>query len=166
MKITWGFRKDFNNPNHWAHVAYPGFSIGYPFCMYNAAQNDLQTESDSGALAAVQELWHSSSTSAVGKQSDAQDAAAELVENNFAADSGVTADPSDVVFGYIDPTAGRVDASTFTTPSSSTAYTTTGGYKAVQVKVRKTEGVMLKIPTIMANLFGIGGMDATAPPMQ
>mgnify|MGYP003941078389 CR=1 FL=1 len=130
------------------------------FSYYYAAQNQLQTAADSASLAGATELYRDTSVDSLTKQDNARDAAQDLVDENM---PGMVLDSSDVVFGYVDPATKKYDSSSFRTPTTNTDYSSTGGYNAVWVKVRKGgDGPNAALNTIMGNLFGITQMNAEA----
>jgi len=135
-------------------------AFGIDFAFYFAAQNRLQTEADSAALAATQQLYGSITVDPNEKLTEAKEAAQDLVESN---ESGMSLASEDIAFGFIDPTTQKYIASDFRTPSSNTSYASTNGYNAVYVRVRKSEeGPNGPMNTIMANLMGISHMNAEA----
>jgi hypothetical protein len=136
-------------------------SLGVDFAWYFAAQNQLQTAADAGALAAIHKLFDGTAPSASARQQ-----AAITVAQNFVAQNttqGVALDSQDVTFGYVDPSTKRANLNTFTTASSSSGLSHTGGYNAIKVAVHRdaghTGGAM---PTVFAQLFDFDTMDAAA----
>lgn len=124
-------------------------------------QNSMRTAADSSALAGVLELVNSTATTAGSRQSDALASAVETGDQNVSAEV-TQLDENDMIFGYIDPMDVVFDPGTFTTASNSQQLTYTGGYNALLTKVRAQGDNGAKIPTIMANLFGVNQSYNTA----
>ena len=124
-------------------------------------QNSMSTAADASSLAGVLELVGSDATSAETRQNDALASAVQTGDQNVSSD--VThLDENDMIFGYIDPANVVFDPGTFTTPSASQELAYTGGYNALLTKVRAEGNNGAKIPTIMANLFGVSHTYNTA----
>jgi len=135
-------------------------AFGIDFAFYFAAQNHLQTEADSAALAATQQLYSSIAVDPTEKMSEAESTAQDLVASN---DPSMMLAGEDVAFGFVDPHTGQYSTSDFRTPSTDPSYSSTGGYNAVYVRVRKSDGSPNgSLDTIMANLLGIHQMNAEA----
>jgi Flp pilus assembly protein TadG len=135
-------------------------ALAIDFGHYFAAQNTLQTAADSGSLAAATALYHDIEVDKNTKLANARDAAIELVQKN---NPDLTLTNDDVVFGFIDPASKKYDPNNFRTPSTNPDYALTAGYNAVYVRVRQTEDSPNgQLPTFMANMIGISGMNASA----
>lgn len=130
------------------------------FSYYFAAQNVLQTSADSGALAAVTELYHNTEVDPNLKLSNARAKALDLVQENTAS---LQLDDEDVVFGFIDPVTKEYAPSHFDVPSNNPDYSLTAGYNAVRVTVRRGgESSNNPLPTFFARMFGVDHMDTVA----
>lgn len=130
----------------------------------SAEQAHLQSAADAAALAAVQEFVHSNSNNANNIFSDARSQASSIAntfsssENPVSVDSGV-----DISFGYVDPFNPSYNANTFNTASDNPNFQKTGGFNAAHIRVRRTEGSPAgPFPTMLAQLFGVNGMDVQA----
>ena len=135
--------------------------LSIDMAFYFTAQNQLRTASDAASLAATDELFQSDGETPGERQTDALLAAIDLVEENL--QEGVSVAAEDVVFGFIDPNTMEYNADTFSVPSGDPAYDATGGYNAVRVAVQRAEGsINTPLPTIMANILGIGQMNTLA----
>jgi Flp pilus assembly protein TadG len=130
------------------------------FSYYYAAQNTLQTAADSAALAATTELYHSTQSDIELKLDDAWNQAQDMAAAN---QSSLVLDSDDVIFGFVDPATKVYDPATFRTPTTDPDYSTTGGYNAVRVKIRRGAGSSNSaLNTIMGNMLGIRSMNTEA----
>lgn len=127
--------------------------------LYFTTQNQLQTAADSAVLAGASKLFSGTASTAELRQLDASDEAISYAQDNY---SGITVVNDDIQFGYIDPVTLNYNKDTFTTPSTSADYQSTGGYNAMRITVRADEEHDSPIPTVFANLFGIHKMDTLA----
>ena len=139
-------------------------AIAVDISMAYAGHAHLQSAADAAALAAAQELNHSSGADGGQVRTDARSQAVSLISEYDSENNPVAIDSnSDITFGYIDPEDGTYDANNFGSPSGDPNYAFTGGYNAVRVTVRRTDGSPAgAFPTLMANLFGIAQMDIQA----
>lgn len=129
-----------------------------------AEQTMLQSAADAGALAGIHQLIRSGESDPDDAQEAAIAEAADVVSeysigsNTVALDAG-----TDVILGYVDPENPVYDSATFSDGTDDSNYSFTGGYNAVAVIVRRTEGSPGgTIPTLMANLFGVTEMSTQA----
>lgn len=135
-------------------------AVGVDMAYYFAAQNQLQTNADSAALAATDEFYRDIEINPSTKQENAIDAAVELVQAN---NPDLSLDSGDISFGFIDPISKKYNAASFATPSTNPDYNQTNGYNAIKVTVKRREGsVNNPLPTFFANLLHIDHMDAEA----
>jgi Flp pilus assembly protein TadG len=130
-------------------------SVAIDTGVYFSEQKNMQNAADAAALAGTMQLFRSDSTTPSGKQDDAMDAAIEV-----ATDNGYTLDRGNINFGYSDPT-GSYNANTFNTANNN--YTSTGGYNAVRVILRRGDGESnAPISTFLSQTFGHDGMASAA----
>jgi len=122
-------------------------------------QNHLQTTADAAALAGSVRLFKSNSAASV-RAVEARQASEDLVDDNM---PETYLDTGDITLGYINPANKTYDPSSFTTPNSSSAYTSTGGYNAVRVNIRYTDdSTNGEVPTLMAKIFGVDSIPTQA----
>lgn len=134
-------------------------ALAIDFAYYFTARNELQTASDSAALAAATELYRDITVDPTTRRKDATLEAQTYLSKN---QPNMTLDTSDVLYGFIDPTTKVYNSASFTTPSNDPNYASTGGYNAVRVLVRKTQGSSNgQLNTILANMVGIHKMDVS-----
>jgi Flp pilus assembly protein TadG len=126
-------------------------------------QNILQNAADSAALAGAQTLFTSTS-SATNRLAEARSTIQGIINQYNTAQNPIQIDVNnDITFGYLDPNVTPVNYSTFTTPSTSSNYTYTGGYNAVRVAVRKTASSPAgAMPTFISHMFGVNTMETAA----
>lgn len=135
-------------------------ALAIDFGFYYANQNRLQTAADAAALAAINQLYKSDQTTPAGRQNDANLAAESLADDNW---EGLTIDSGDITWGFISPQTKTYVSDTFETPSSDPDYAYTGGFNAVRVVTRRSDSSENgPLPTIMAKLFGVNTMNASA----
>jgi Flp pilus assembly protein TadG len=129
-------------------------AISVDFGINYAVQSNMQTAADSAALAGVGRLFGSEDNSAAERQADAIEAAVEIGNQNLNPEL-TSVEDSDIVLGYVDPETREYDRNTFTTPSSDSDMSFTGGYNAVRVSVHADESNGNQVPSIFSRLFGI-----------
>lgn len=120
--------------------------------MYHTHRNQLQSTTDSAALAGASMLFSSTAPTEEGRQSDATTAAENFAAANLQQIANF--DPEgDVTLGHYD-----VATKTFSTSpdNDDTTLSATGGYNAVRVQMTANE-----IPTMFSKLLGITDLQAT-----
>jgi len=135
-------------------------AVAIDFAYYFTANNELQSVADSSSLAAATELYRDITVDPTSKMADARVQAQSYVTKNQA---NMVLDSSDVSFGFVNPATKMYSSASFSTPTNDPNYAATGGYNAVRVLVRKTQGSTNgQLNTIMANLVGVHKMDVSA----
>jgi Flp pilus assembly protein TadG len=139
-------------------------AIGVDTGFYFSAQNQMQTVADAGALAGAQAYFKSEATSTSQKQTDAKAQVQSVVNSNQWANLLMPVnDTQDIVFGYVNPATKVFSKQGFGTASNNSSLTPTGGYNALAVVVRKNGNTTTTaLPSVMAQLFGINTMQASA----
>ncbi len=127
--------------------------------MYYTVHQGMQNAADSAALAAANELFRNSASSLSSKESAAIASAQTLAQGNMKFNLAST----DVDFGYVNPSSGNYDTSTFSNSSSDAAYSNTGGYNAVRVTVKAgNNDANNEIPSVFGGIFGVNGFSSQA----
>lgn len=135
-------------------------AFGIDFAFYFAAQNQLQTDADSAALAAATNMYMDSELDPQTRLKNSQQDATDFVALNS---PKLTLTQDDVIFGFVSPTTKIYDPSSFRTPSTSSDYSMTKGYNSVYVRVRQSEGSPNQpLNTILANMVGVAHMNTEA----
>jgi hypothetical protein len=139
-------------------------SIAIDVAYYFAAQNQLQSAANAGALAGVKDLFTNQATTPADRRAGAAAEAVSLVgtysnnQNNIQLSAA-----NDVEFGFIDPTTQIYDPANFTTPTGNANYAKSGGFNAVRVTVKKLAGSPSgTIKPIMAQMLGVTTMPVAA----
>lgn len=124
---------------------------------YYANTQSMRCAADAAALSSAAELFKNGAT---GLQSrlDAARASGQAIANQNA---NMAVNVSDMEFGFVDPLTGHYDAQSFTTPTTNSVFSITGGYNAIRVRVQAADGqANTPIPALFSTILGNQNYDA------
>jgi hypothetical protein len=120
---------------------------------YYAVHRGEQNAADAAALAAVSELFKSSSATSMESRLSAARASAKAFSQPNMSNK---LNDADIEFGFVNPATGAYNTSSFSTPSTDTAYQQTGGYNAVRVSVKAAGGeANSPVPALLSTYVGL-----------